>query len=71
MTDSKQEKVYHWVDWNGRGDVNVEALLDDPKVKETIKRLSKVNEKFRNQPGITFLRPMKSEPEPSAETTAA
>jgi hypothetical protein len=61
MANSKQEKVYHWVDWDGRGHVNVDVLLDDPKVKETIKRLGKANEKFRNQPGVTFLRPIKSQ----------
>jgi hypothetical protein len=61
MADSKQDKVYSWVDWDGRTHVNVDVLLDDPKVKETIKRLGKANEKFRNQPGITFLRPLKSQ----------
>ena len=60
MADSKQDNVYSYVDWDGRMHVNVDVLLDDPKVKETIKRLSKANEQFRNQPGVTFLRPVKS-----------
>ena len=61
MADSKQDKVYSYVDWDGREHVNVDVLLEDPKVKETIRRLAKANEKFRNQPGMTFLRPIKSQ----------
>jgi hypothetical protein len=61
MANSKQDQAYSYVDWDGRSYVNVDVLLNDPKVKETIKRLGKANEKFRKQPGVTFLRPIKSQ----------
>jgi hypothetical protein len=61
MADSMQDKVYSWVDWDGRLHVNADVLLKDPKVKETIRRLSKANEIYRNRPGVTFLRRNKPE----------
>jgi hypothetical protein len=58
MADSGGEKK-SYVDFDGRTFVNARALLRDPKVRETIDKLSKANEKFRNRRGITFLRPIK------------
>jgi hypothetical protein len=59
MADSNEDKAYR-TDFNGRTYVDAKALLNDPSVKETIERLAKANEKFRNRPGITFLRPLKN-----------
>jgi hypothetical protein len=60
MADSNSEKK-SYVDFDGRTFVNAKALLRDPKVRETIEKLSKANEKFRNRRGVTFLRPIKPE----------
>jgi hypothetical protein len=60
MADSNGEKV-SYATFEGRTIVNGKALLRDPKVKATIEKLSKANGKFRNRPGITFLRPVKTE----------
>ena len=60
MADSNGDKLLY-VDFNGRTFVNGKALLRDPKVRETIEKLSKANEKFRHLPGITFLKPIKTE----------
>ena len=54
MAESKRENGYSYVDWAGRRYVDTDALLKDPKVQETFKRMSKANEKYRNQPGVTF-----------------
>ena len=59
MADSNGDKLFY-VDFNGRTFVNGRVLLRDPKVKETIEKLSKANEQFRHRPGITFLRPVKT-----------
>jgi hypothetical protein len=56
MADSKHEKIFH-VDFDGRSHVDVKALLNDPSVKETLQRFSKANQKFRNNPEVTFLKP--------------
>jgi phage terminase small subunit len=61
MAESNEEKPFSWVDWDGRRHVDLSLLLKDPKVKQTIRRLSKVNERYRNQPGVTFLRRVKPE----------
>jgi hypothetical protein len=45
-----------YVDFAGRTHVNVNALMRDPKVQEIIERMSKVNERFRGKPGVTFIR---------------
>lgn len=58
MTDSGSEKVSH-VNYSGHTIVDVNALLRDPKVKATIERMSKENERFRGKPGITFVRPVR------------
>ena len=58
MADSGSEKVSH-VNYNGHTIVDVDALLRDPKVKATIERMSKENERFRGKPGITFVRPVR------------
>jgi hypothetical protein len=60
MADSNGDKLFY-VNFEGRTIVNGKALLRDPKVKETIEKLSKANEQFRHRPGITFLRPLKAE----------
>jgi hypothetical protein len=49
-----------YVTFDGRTIVNGKELLRDPKVKETIEKLSKANERFRNRRGITFLKPAKT-----------
>jgi hypothetical protein len=58
MADSKNEKV-SYVDYDGRTIVDVNALLRNPKVRETIDRMSKANERFRGKPGVTFIRPLR------------
>lgn len=58
MADSNGEKVAH-VDFDGRTIVDVNALLRDPKVRATIDRMSKENERFRGKPGVTFIRPLR------------
>ncbi|HMF74182.1 MAG TPA: hypothetical protein VK604_00830 [Bryobacteraceae bacterium] len=59
MSDSNGDKI-SYVTFDGRTIVNGKALLRDPKVKETIEKLSKANERFRKRRGITFLRPAKT-----------
>ncbi len=59
MADSNGDKI-SYVTFDGRTIVNGKALLADPKVKETIEKLSKANERFRHRRGITFLRPAKT-----------
>ena len=61
MADSNEDKAYSWVDWDGRMHVNVDVLLKDPKVKETIRRLGKLNEQYRHQPGVTCVQRLKPE----------
>ncbi len=58
MADSDSEKTSH-VDFDGRTIVDVNALLRDPKVRATIERMSKENERFRGKPGVTFVRPLR------------
>ena len=58
MADSKSEKIFH-VNFAGFTIVDVNALLRDPKVKETIDRISTANERFRGKPGVTFIRPLR------------
>ena len=58
MAHSNSEKVFH-VDFDGHTIVDVNALLRDPKVKESIERMSKENERFRGKPGVTFIRPVR------------
>jgi hypothetical protein len=58
MADSGREKVSH-VNFRGVTSVDVNALLRDPKVKATIERMSKENERFRGKPGITFIKPLR------------
>lgn len=59
MPDSSSDKV-SYVDFEGRTIVDVNALLKDPKVKETIERMSKMHEQQRGKHGITFVRRLKS-----------
>jgi hypothetical protein len=58
MADSNSEKV-SYVDFDGRTIVDVNALLRDPKVRATIERMSKENERFRGKPGVTFIKPLR------------
>jgi len=58
MADSKNKKIFH-VNFAGFTIVDVNALLRDPKVRETIDRMSKAHERFRGKPGVTFVRPPK------------
>ena len=58
MADSSSEKISR-VDYNGYTIVDVNALLRDPKVKATIDRVSKENERFRGKPGVTFIKPVR------------
>ena len=51
MADAKKEKV-SYVDYNGYTIVDVNALLRSPKVRATIERMSKANERFRGKPGL-------------------
>jgi hypothetical protein len=60
MAKTKSEKIYH-VDFDGRATVDVNALLRDPKVKATIERMSKRNERFRGKPGVTFVMPIRQQ----------
>jgi hypothetical protein len=58
MADSSSEKVSH-VDSDGRTIVDVNALLRDPKVRETIERLSKEHERYKGRAGVSFVRPVR------------
>jgi hypothetical protein len=58
MGDSKSGKV-SYVDYAGRTIVDVNALLRSPKVRATIERLSKTNERFRGKPGVRFVMPLR------------
>jgi hypothetical protein len=58
MAASDSEKISH-VNFRGVTHVDVNALLRDPKVKATIERVSKENERFRGKPGITFIKPLR------------
>jgi hypothetical protein len=59
MANSNGDKI-SYVTFDGRTIVNGKELLRDPKVKETIEKLSKANERFRNRRGITLLKPAKT-----------
>jgi hypothetical protein len=58
MHDSKTEKVSH-VNFDGYTFVDVKALLRSPKVRATMERMSKQNERFRGKPGVTFVMPVR------------
>jgi hypothetical protein len=58
MADSNSEKIAH-VNYSGHTVVDVNALLRDPGVRETIDRLSKDHERLRGKPGVTFIRPVR------------
>lgn len=60
MAENNDEKIWH-VTFDGKTIVNARALLRDPQVRETVEKLSKANQRFRRRPGVTFLRPVKSE----------
>jgi len=58
MADSKKERV-SYVDSYGRTIVDVNALLRSPKVRATIERMSKANERLRGKPGVRFVMPLR------------
>ncbi len=58
MADSRKEKV-SYVNYDGNTIVDVNALLQSPKVRATIERMSKANERFRGKPGVTFIMPFR------------
>jgi len=58
MADAKNEKV-SYVDYNGYTIVDVNALLRSPKVRATIERMSKANERLRGKPGVRFVMPLR------------
>ena len=58
MADAKNERIFR-VNFAGFTIVDVKALMRDPRVRETIDRMSKVVERFRGKPGVTFVRPLR------------
>jgi hypothetical protein len=50
MSDSAEDKIMH-VTWDGRLVTNTNALLRDPKVQETIERISKMNRRYVRRRG--------------------
>jgi hypothetical protein len=60
MADQNDPKIWE-VTADGKTVSDAKALLRDPKVRETFQKLSKANQRFRGRPGITFLRPIKSD----------
>ena len=56
---AKSADKISYVTPDGRTIVDVDALLRDPKVQETIQKLSRRTHRYRGQPGITFLKPVK------------
>jgi glutamine phosphoribosylpyrophosphate amidotransferase len=59
MEDTNGKLVH--TNFIGRTFVDANALLRDPKVRRTLEKLSKANRGLRGRPGITFLRPRKTE----------
>ncbi|HEX4750083.1 MAG TPA: hypothetical protein VH302_11125 [Bryobacteraceae bacterium] len=57
MKDSDNKRV--WTDFAGRTYVDGNALLRDPKVRETMARLSEMNKSMRGRAGVRFLKPQK------------
>ena len=51
----RKGKLIHTT-WEGRTVVDANLLLRDPKVQETIARLSEMNKSFRDRPGFRFLK---------------
>ena len=59
MSKSEESKTY--TTWDGRTITNVDALLRDPKVQETIRKLSKNHDPGSRKGYITVLRYRKPE----------
>jgi hypothetical protein len=59
MEDTNEKIVY--TNFLGRTIVDPNALLRDPKVRRTLEKLSQANKWLRGRPGITFLKPRKSD----------
>jgi hypothetical protein len=51
----RKGKLIHTT-WEGRTVVDANLLLRDPKVQQTIARLSELNKPLRDRPGFRFLR---------------
>ena len=58
--EAKNQKMMY-TNFFGRTFVDANALLQDPKVKRMMEKLSEANRSMRGRPGITFLRPRKQE----------
>jgi hypothetical protein len=58
---AKSEDKISYVTWDGRTIVDLDALLRDPKVQETIQKLSRRTQRYRGRPGVTFLKPVKTD----------
>jgi hypothetical protein len=56
--EGKGKLIY--TNWAGRTFVDPNLLLQDPKVKQTIRRLSELTNPLRGRPGIIFLKPPNS-----------
>ncbi|MBV8069192.1 MAG: hypothetical protein JO270_04755 [Acidobacteriaceae bacterium] len=54
MEKAKQDNTY--TDLEGRTHFDIEALLRDPKVQETIRKVSRITEQARKRGGMSFLR---------------
>lgn len=57
---SDKNKHYR-VTWDGAIEVDVDAMLRDPKVQEQLRKLSRITERLRGKPGVTYLRPIRPE----------
>lgn len=58
---AKSDDNISHVTWDGRTIVDLDALLRDPKVQETIQKLSRRTQRYRGRPGVTFLKPVKTD----------
>ena len=51
----RKDKLIHTT-WEGDTIVDANLLLRDPKVQETIARLSEMNKSLRHRPGFRFMK---------------
>jgi hypothetical protein len=59
MAKENGDKTY--VTFDGKTIVDTDALLRTPKVRRIFEKLSKANESLRGRPGVTFLKPAKTD----------
>lgn len=50
-----------WTNFFGRTFVDPNSIFRDPKVQRMLEKLSEANKSMRGKPGITFLKPRKSD----------